>query len=193
MAKCKYDWVAIRAYFEAGHTVTECGRRFGFHFTSWYKAIERGLIPQPAAHNRGQRQRYDWAAVQRYYDEGHSYMECRIRFGFYSRSWEDAVRRGAIRTRDPKWPIEKVLREAKDPNHVKTRLIAAGILENKCSQCGIIDWRSEPISIHMDHINGVNTDNRLENLRMLCPNCHSQTDTFGARNIKLRKNRSRIV
>ena len=188
MAKCKYDWVAIRAYFYAGHTLTECSRLFGFTLSAWYRAIERGIIPQPPLQNRGQRFRYDWAAIQRYYDEGHSYRECRIRFGFYSRSWEDAVRRGAIQTRNKRWPIDRVLREAKNPNHVKRRLLAEGILENCCAQCGLSSWRGKPLSVQIDHINGINTDNRLENLRMLCPNCHSQTDTFGPRNQKRFRN-----
>ena len=191
MAKCKYDWPAIRAYYEAGHGVTACAQKFGFCLDAWYKAIERGVIPRPPQQNRGARYRYDWVAIQRYYDEGHSYRECRIRFGFYSKSWEDAVRRGAIRTREPRWPIERILREAKNRTHIKNRLLAAGLLANRCDGCGLSEWRGKPLSIQIDHINGIRNDNRLENLRMLCPNCHSQTETFGARN-KVRKH-SRLV
>jgi 5-methylcytosine-specific restriction endonuclease McrA len=54
----------------------------------------------------------------------------------------------------------------------------------KCAVCGISDWLGLPLTLQVDHINGVNDDNRIENLRLLCANCHSQTDTFGARNIK---------
>jgi hypothetical protein len=188
MANCKYDWAKIRAYFEDGHTVTECRRRFGFHIDAWYKAMARGVLPQPQRQNRGQRLRYDWAAIQRYYDEGHSYRECRIRFGFHAKAWEGAVRRGAIVSREQRWPIDRVLREAKSPNHVKRRLLCEGLLENRCALCGLVEWLGKPLSVQIDHINGNNKDNRLENLRMLCPNCHSQTDTFGARNRKRLKN-----
>lgn len=60
---------------------------------------------------------------------------------------------------------------------------------NCCSNCKIIDWLDLPLSLEIDHINGINTDNRIENLRTLCPNCHSQTDTFRGRNIKsIKKN-----
>jgi hypothetical protein len=49
----------------------------------------------------------------------------------------------------------------------------------RCAICGISDeWNGKKLMLQMDHINGVNTDHRLENLRFVCPNCHSQTDTF---------------
>lgn len=48
----------------------------------------------------------------------------------------------------------------------------------RCSWCGISEWRGEPLVLHLDHVNGINNDNRLENLRLLCPNCHSQTATY---------------
>jgi len=53
------------------------------------------------------------------------------------------------------------------------------MLKNICEFCGIgPSWNDKSLTLQLDHINGVNTDNRLENLRILCPNCHSQTDTW---------------
>jgi len=51
-------------------------------------------------------------------------------------------------------------------------------VNNTCEECGIMEWQGKPISLELDHISGDNTDNSRENLRILCPNCHSQTSTF---------------
>lgn len=67
------------------------------------------------------------------------------------------------------------------------QLIAAG-REDKCEICGISEWQGQSISLHVHHIDGNHTNNVLENLQILCPNCHSQTDTYCAKN---RKNNSR--
>lgn len=64
----------------------------------------------------------------------------------------------------------------------KHRVVINDLLEYKCSRCGIDEWYGETIVLELDHINGVNNDHRLDNLRFLCPNCHSQTDTFRGRN-----------
>jgi Zn finger protein HypA/HybF involved in hydrogenase expression len=66
------------------------------------------------------------------------------------------------------------------------KLLSLGLLINKCNKCGLDPiWREKPLALQLDHINGVNNDNRIENLRMLCPNCHSQTSTFTGRNKKI--------
>lgn len=67
---------------------------------------------------------------------------------------------------------------------LKKRLIKESLLQNRCQICQISNWQNKQLSLALDHINGINNDNRLENLRLLCPNCHSQTDTFAGKNTK---------
>lgn len=55
----------------------------------------------------------------------------------------------------------------------------------QCDVCGITTWNNKPLVLHLDHINGIKTDNRLTNLRLLCPNCDSQMTTYRGKNIKL--------
>lgn len=63
------------------------------------------------------------------------------------------------------------------------------LIEYKCAECPIVDiHNNKPIVLQLDHINGRSDDNRLENLRWLCPNCHSQTETFAGRNaVRIKK------
>jgi Zn finger protein HypA/HybF involved in hydrogenase expression len=77
----------------------------------------------------------------------------------------------------------------KNCNHrrhiVKSRIIKDKLIPYECAVCGLKDnWNNKSITLQLDHINGINNDNRLKNLRFLCPNCHSQTITFCGGNCK---------
>jgi 5-methylcytosine-specific restriction endonuclease McrA len=80
-------------------------------------------------------------------------------------------------------PIEQLLITSKSPSHLKRRLLKEGLLKNQCYECGQLPiWNGKHLSLQFDHINGISDDNRLENLRILCPHCHSQTITFAGKN-----------
>ena len=68
--------------------------------------------------------------------------------------------------------------------HLKSRLVHGGLLERKCYECGITEWRGQPVSFDLLHVNGDGNNNRLENMTLLCPNCHSQTPNYCGRNVK---------
>lgn len=88
----------------------------------------------------------------------------------------------------PKYSLEEILIKDsfyRNINSLKKRLIDEKKLEYKCAFCGNTgEWNGKSLVLELDHINGHNLDHRIENLRFLCPNCHSQTDTYSGRNKK---------
>jgi hypothetical protein len=83
-----------------------------------------------------------------------------------------------------KRPLAEVLVQGRPTttSALRLRLIDDGILEARCARCTLDRWLGGPIPLQLDHINGDRNDNRLENLRLLCPTCHALTDTYCGRN-----------
>ena len=140
---------------------------------------------------RKPKRKLDWAAIRAFYEAGHSRQATLRHFGIFVLSWQKAVRRGDVVPRPQRsWvrPISEVLSapQVQRP-YLRKRLVTEGYLIYECAFCRIYEWRGQPLSLELDHINGDKTDNRLENLRILCPNCHSQTETFSGRNATRRK------
>ncbi len=79
---------------------------------------------------------------------------------------------------------EKILTKGSTTNNQKVKEAFKSIQNYQCEKCGLVGtWMGEDITLELDHINGDGSDNRPENLRFLCPNCHSQTNTYRAKNI----------
>ena len=101
--------------------------------------------------------------------------------------------------------VKKLQLEQREPNKeifcensmktravVKRRILADNLLEYKCAICGNLgEHNGLPLVLQLDHINGIANDHRLENLRWLCPNCHSQTENFCSKNIEERRSKER--
>lgn len=86
-----------------------------------------------------------------------------------------------------KFALKNIL-DGKHPQYtshkLRIRLIAEGIKEDKCEECGIEDWNGKSLPKHLDHIDGNHYNHKLSNLRILCPNCHQQTDNHGSKKLK---------
>lgn len=80
--------------------------------------------------------------------------------------------------KSPKQSIETNITD----RSIKTNYLNSGV-EYKCSICELVNWLDKPLSLQLDHIDGNHYNNKYENLRLLCPNCHSQTETFCGRNL----------
>lgn len=74
---------------------------------------------------------------------------------------------------------------------LKQKLLSTGI-KYECVECGISEWKGKLLSLHLDHINGINNDDREDNLRLLCPNCHSLTETYCGKNNRFSKTSKKV-
>lgn len=141
------------------------------------KRMGRGIENRPT---------YDWVAINTYHQQGHPLRVCIEKFGFSKGAWFKARQTGKVVSGDQKMPLEILLapgRKKTSRGHVKQRLLKAGLLERKCYECGITEWRGKRLAFNLDHIDGDKLNWSLENLRLVCPNCDSQSDTFAGRNV----------
>jgi hypothetical protein len=89
----------------------------------------------------------------------------------------------------PKIPLPDIIEKGKYPHYqsfkLKNRIINEGVKKNVCETCGCTSWQGKQINLELHHADGNRQNHMLNNLKLLCPNCHSQTDTYRAKNKKI--------
>ena len=100
---------------------------------------------------------------------------------FAGQAWRRGVRTPTV----PSRPLDQILIDGRfvTTSTLKKRLIEEHLKPNHCEWCLREEWNGRPIPLELDHVNGRRDDNRLCNLRVLCPNCHAQTETYRGKNI----------
>lgn len=122
----------------------------------------------------------------------HAHIKMRVRqleldtSHFTGRGWCRGEKREELTKRFVQIPLEKIL--VKDStylctNTLRKRLLKEGLLKERCYTCDLKpEWNDQPLTLQLDHKDGDRCNNEIENLQLLCPNCHSQTKTFAGRN-----------
>lgn len=113
-----------------------------------------------------------------------TYKKYAIKYGCFSTNQSGT---GITKVSGNKIPLNEIL-EGKHPqyqsNKLRLRLLSEGTFQYKCTNCGLTEWLGNPIPLELEHKDGNPSNNRLDNLTLLCPNCHSLTDTYRGRNKK---------
>jgi hypothetical protein len=89
----------------------------------------------------------------------------------------------------PRRPLSEYLNNGRaiTSYRLQQRLLREGVFEARCASCALTEWLGRPIPLELHHVDGDRENNRLENLSLLCPNCHAATDTYRGKNVRKRK------
>jgi hypothetical protein len=163
--------------------------------TITHHAKRNGLLRGRRGWNRN---KHDWAAVQVDISAGMTVREAKQKWGFAVRSYEKAIKRGDLTPRTRDFLKDKSLSDLclafygrRTMNYhrrlIRKKMVSEGRCDDACSECGLREWRGKRLTLEVDHKDGNPRNNVPENLRLLCPNCHSITETWRGRNRDGRK------
>ena len=174
MANTRYDWATIQLFYDEGNSWREVHAKFGIHNRSIRLAIGRGELVSRSRKESiclklGVEPRPPMICLhceKDFWAHSRKAKFCSI-ICYHTRAWIHKT-------------IPKIL-EGKT-SHTTLRKYRLEV-DKVCAECGLgQEWNGKPIALHLDHIDGNSDNNTLENTRLLCPNCHSQTDNFGIKN-----------
>ena len=192
MGKITDTGIKVRELLLAGLSQRKVHQIVGCSRSTISKHSQRLKNPKKALLDR-----YDWKLIQECANAGETARDLGKHFNFTPTTWGKAVkagcvvnpiriakRVGGVRNRPLKACF--VLHKARyGGQKLKKRMIEAGIFKDECAICGCPPvWRGKPLILRLDHINGDNRDCREGNLRLVCPNCDSQLDTYCGKNKK---------
>lgn len=136
--------------------------------------------------NKKTKDNRNWAEILKIYNDNNiSYRELQRTYRFGHSAFSRACKEHKFKKERISTKIERILNGSGEPHnrdHLKKSIIKHGYIKNECNECGQKpEWYGRKLVLILDHINGIFNDNKIENLRLLCPNCNSQTETFAGR------------
>lgn len=138
--------------------------------TICYHAKKLGMVKRQVARV------FPWEEINNKWLEGETRTALKAEYKIYQDAWDAARWRGDIGARAVRIPHNR--------GSLKKLLIASGVPE-ECSVCSLPpEWHGKPLRLQLDHIDGNTFNDEMWNLRLICPNCHTQTPTFTGRNTK---------
>lgn len=127
---------------------------------------------------------YNWQEIQALYDTGISTLELKNQTGVSFHAIERAILRGDFIRRSRQQANGKPLDQLSRYDKVKRRILADGIVPNVCIRCGQLpEHNGLPLTLQIHHLDGNNKNNALDNIEILCPNCHTQTENYGRKKV----------
>lgn len=154
----------------------------------WCRDVPCPAVPASTRPPRREHRHHDWAAIQAYVDKTSCSQTALCReFDLELSVLQYAIQRGRVAIRDhtPLAALTKKRAHRVNGTYAKRLLLATGVLTEVCEKCGQgTTWQGKPLMLQLDHRDGNCHNNAVTNLRLLCPNCHTQTPTYAGRSIR---------